>query len=231
MTSIWVDEEDIKCNGLRIKWCDGSFMSGHVLPIVGIFDGFSESELPEDRFIVLQVKGMNVNAHLDVRMDDQIGYFVLKRTGVKMDEFFEWYENAVIYPNARLVRQAHSRVEIVDEEVDDANATRVWVDSDMGHINRIMEQDVMERNAQRGLRYVKIGAKYTGVSQAQDRNVAFKVQRSASRTVTAKGRETPLKMTLESGLAGLEREGRLNIADRKKRAMIDAHWSNAQLLR
>jgi len=164
---------------------------------------------------------MNVNAHLDARMNDKPGYFVLKRTGVKMDEFFEWYENAIIYPNCRLVRQSYSRVEIVDEEVDFSLATRVWVDSDMGHINRILDLTVMERNLRRGIVYGKIGAKYTNVGQPQDLLSAFKVQRAISRTITAQGAETPLKMTLECGLAGLEREGRLDIPDRKKRAMID----------
>jgi hypothetical protein len=78
VSSIWIDNEDVKCNGLTIKWCDGCFMSGHSLPIVGLFDGFSEKELPQDRFIVLDVYGMNVNDHLDAKMNDKPGYFVPK---------------------------------------------------------------------------------------------------------------------------------------------------------
>ena len=37
VTSYYVNSEEVKCNGLTVKWCDGIFASGHFLPSESIF--------------------------------------------------------------------------------------------------------------------------------------------------------------------------------------------------
>ena len=54
----------------------GTCASGNVLPLVGIFSGFSSKEMLVDSFAVIEVKGMCVNSHSHVRHKD-IGYVVL----------------------------------------------------------------------------------------------------------------------------------------------------------
>jgi hypothetical protein len=109
-----------------------------------------------------------------------------------------------------------------DFVVSDADATRVWLDSDMEQIKQITNLEVAERNLRRGLTFAKIGAKFTGCVQACNRHVAFKIKRLASRTTTLKDKTTPLKLTLENGMQKLRQSGRLVISVRKRDVIADA---------
>ena len=220
-------EESTKCNGLMLRWIDGIVGSGQVLPMVQLYTGFDDSEMPIDRLIVLEVEGMNVNANLDARMDG-VGYILFKRQGIPMAEVYEWYENEVVHKTACAVRRAYNVFDVSDDNeqsdlvVSDADATRVWLDSDMEQIKRITDLEVAERNLRRGLTFAKIGAKFTGCVQACDRHVAFKIKRLASRTTTVKDKTTPLKLTLENGMQKLQQSGRLIISARKRDVIVDA---------
>ena len=44
---------------------EGIVSSGNLLPQIAIFTGFSETEIPKDSFLVIQVEGMCVNGHMD----------------------------------------------------------------------------------------------------------------------------------------------------------------------
>ncbi len=220
-------EESTKCDGLMLRWIDGIVGSGQVLPMVQLYTGFDDSEMPVDRLIVLEVEGMTVNANLDARMEG-VGYIVFKRQGTSMAEFYEWYENEVVYPSACAVRRAYNVFDVSDDNeqsdriVSDADASRVWIDSDMEQIKRITDLEVAERNLSRGLTFAKIGAKFTSCVQACDRHTAFKIKRNASRTTTVKDKMTPLKMTLENGMQKLQQSGRLILSRRKRDVIVDA---------
>jgi len=73
--SIWINEEEMKFNGISVKWCDGASGSGHIMPMVAIFSGLSETEMPSKAFIVLEVAGMSMNANLDAR-SSEVGYIL-----------------------------------------------------------------------------------------------------------------------------------------------------------
>ena len=46
--SAWVAGEELKLNGLQVKWCDGTSAAGNLLQMVAIFSsGFSASEMSE----------------------------------------------------------------------------------------------------------------------------------------------------------------------------------------
>jgi hypothetical protein len=60
-----------------LRWIDGIVGSGQVLPMVQLYTGFDDSEMPVNRLIVLEVEGMNVNANLDARMEG-VGYILFK---------------------------------------------------------------------------------------------------------------------------------------------------------
>ena len=34
--SMWTNDEEMKCNGISVKWCDGSAASGHLMPIIPV---------------------------------------------------------------------------------------------------------------------------------------------------------------------------------------------------
>ena len=208
-----------------VRWIDGLVGSGQVLPMVQLYTGFDESEMPKDRLIVLEVEGMTVNANLDARMEG-LGYILFKRQGTSMAEVYEWYENEVVHKTARAIRRSYNPFDVSNDNepslvVSDVDATRVWIDSDMEQIKRITDLEVAERNLNRGLTFAKIGAKFTGCVQACDRHPAFKIKRRGSRTTTVKDKETPLKLTLENGMQRLRRSGRLIISTRKKDVIVD----------
>ena len=221
--SMWRSEENSKCNGISVKWCDGSTGSGHVLPMTAIFSGLSKEEMPNEGFIVIEVEGMNINANLDARTEE-IGYIVLMRKNEKMDLFFDWYDNTVVHPYYIPLLKKYTGLHIGDngEGITEELAARVWCDSDMSHIARLTVLDILERNYQRGLYYLKIGAKTTGYYQPQDVGPFFKVIRCYSRHSTSVGITTPLKMNLVNGFNMLKASGQLVLSPRKLRACSSA---------
>jgi len=40
-THLWRPEDGTKCNGITVKWCDGTCMLGHIFPMVPLFNGFN----------------------------------------------------------------------------------------------------------------------------------------------------------------------------------------------
>jgi hypothetical protein len=65
-----------------------------------------------------------------------------------MAEVYEWYENEVVNKTAQAVRRAYNAFDVSDDNeqsdfvVSDADATRVWLDSDMEQIKRITNLEV-----------------------------------------------------------------------------------------
>jgi len=98
----------------------------------------------------------------------------------------------------------------------------VYTVSDMEQIKCITDLDVAERNLARGLTYGKIGAKFTNCVQACDCNDAFKIKQRDARITTVQDKTTPLKLTVENGMARLKRQGRLIIGTRKTDVIVDA---------
>ena len=122
---MWTNEEDTKFNGLSVKWCDEASGSGHIMPMVAIFSGFSETEMPSDGFIVLEVQGMSMNANLDDR-SSEVGYIVMLKQDENMDNFFEWYDEVIVYPYFRDLLKLYYRTPLDAEDVPEDLSARVW---------------------------------------------------------------------------------------------------------
>ena len=88
------DDNEGSCKGLRVKYHLGSTAAGSLLPIVIIYSGFNDLEMPKEDFYVCEIPGMTVNAHLDIRNQD-MGYVCFMRKGVKQIRFFDWYEKTL----------------------------------------------------------------------------------------------------------------------------------------
>ena len=99
----------MKCNGISVKWCDGSAASGHLMPMVAIFSGFNEKEMPKETFMVIEVPGMAVNANLDARNIDK-GYLILMKQNEDMNKFYEWYDNCIVQPFFRKLLQSYCSI-------------------------------------------------------------------------------------------------------------------------
>ena len=78
--------EDIKCNGINIKWLNRATTIMHVLPQVYLFVEFSEREIPKYYWIVLDAEGMCINAHLDIS-NKELGHVVFIKKE-EMGKFF-----------------------------------------------------------------------------------------------------------------------------------------------
>jgi hypothetical protein len=64
-TSIKKDGEEAVCNGLTVRWMDSANAIGEVLPIVQIFEGFSEDIMPKDDCLLLEVPVLSVGSTTD----------------------------------------------------------------------------------------------------------------------------------------------------------------------
>jgi hypothetical protein len=133
------------------------------------FEGFTDTEMPTDDYIFLEVKGLSVNGQLDARQHDtNPGYVVsFKRKGAPEIDFFRpWYHNEVILQYFCVIREklGHtSHVSIPPEE-----RLRLWSDSDMANIaylaNPVLE---MSKNMSNGMDSAKIGAKSTAAAHVR----------------------------------------------------------------
>eukprot|EP00536_Pseudo-nitzschia_multiseries_P019691 jgi/Psemu1/62401/gm1.62401_g len=103
--SMWLDNKEMKFNGLNVKWCEGATASGHIMPMVSIFSGLSDKEMPDKPFIVVEVPGMCMNANID-----------------DMKSFFEWYDD-IISSYYREVLELHCQVSPQDDQGPQADAS------------------------------------------------------------------------------------------------------------
>ena len=122
-TSPFLNQEEIKYNGIMVKWCEGASAAGHLMSMVAIFSGFSKTVMPAKGFMVLEVPG-SVNASLDARNRD-------KGQNEDMKQFFEWYDNSIIYPYYQKLLQLYSLLPNSIVSLPEDLHARVWVDSDM----------------------------------------------------------------------------------------------------
>ena len=142
--------------------------------MVGIFSGLSATEMPKDSFLVIEVKGMCVNSHLDVRSKEN-GYIVFLKSNEKMDQYFEWYDTNILYPYYRQLLEQYLGIPADQPtEFDEQFHARVYVDSDMQQISQLMQVAIMRRNFVLGMQYNKIGAKTTMNYQPMDLGKFFK---------------------------------------------------------
>lgn len=219
--SIIIDREEVKCNGLTVKWDAGASASGHVFPMVGIFSGLSSTEMPTESFLVIEVKGMCVNSHLDVRSKEN-GYIVFLRSNEKMDQYFEWYDTNILYPYYRQLLEQYLGIPADQPtEFDEQFHARVYVDSDMQQISQLMQVAIMRRNYVLGMAYSKIGAKTTMNYQPMDLGKFFKCIKSKTRTTTTQGTDCPLRKVMIAGLADLQHQGLLILPKMKRLAITD----------
>ena len=228
-SSAIVASEKTMCNGLTVKWDEGAAASGHVFPMVAIFSGFSKEEMPRDPFIVVEVKGMCMNSHTDIRFKEK-GYVVLLRSKEKMDQYFDWYDTTVLYPYYRQLLEEYCGIPADQEtEFDEEFHARVFVDSDMQQIAQLLQLAIMERNHRLGLQYNKIGAKTTMNFQPMDLGKFFKIIKYKTRTVTTDGTNCPLRKVMQAGCKTLHDDGRLMLSEKKRLAIIDCVSSSPQV--
>jgi hypothetical protein len=103
-----------------------------------------------------------------------------------MAEVYEWYENEVVHKTACAIHRAYNVFNVSDnnEQSDlvtsNADATQVWLDSDMEQIKQITDLEVTEWNLHRGLTFAKIGAVHQLCSRGCNRHAAFKIKQHAS---------------------------------------------------
>lgn len=119
-----------------VKWFDGCFMSGKVLPVVMLFTG--RRKYPTT--VSWSSRGASqasMSTHISTLVwKKQVGYVAFKCNNASMKEFFEWVEKKVLTPSIVDVREAYgvfkTRVTVTTSllelalDVADVQATRDW---------------------------------------------------------------------------------------------------------
>ena len=61
---------DNVCKGIRIKFSCGGSAAGFVYPISIGVTNLSKEELPNDQWLVIPIKGLSINGHINPRNDE-----------------------------------------------------------------------------------------------------------------------------------------------------------------
>ena len=70
---------------------------GFVYPIVIVISGLSEDDLPINEFLVVIIKGIRINGHIDPRSKES-GYICCIGSNVPQSQLFDYFYNSIIYP-------------------------------------------------------------------------------------------------------------------------------------
>ena len=68
--------------GVRVKFACGGSADGYIYPIVILVSGLSDTENPNENFIVVPVEGMIINGHINPR-NNELGYAYFMKHDVK----------------------------------------------------------------------------------------------------------------------------------------------------
>ena len=87
--SIWKNDPDgdKTCKGICIKFACGGSAGGFIYPICIAVSGLSATELPGDQWVVVPIKGLSINGHIDPR-NQELGYLCLIGTNIPQKHVF-----------------------------------------------------------------------------------------------------------------------------------------------
>ena len=154
--------------------------------MVAIFSWFNEKEIPTESFIVIEVPGMAANANLDTRNLDK-GCLILMKQNEDLSYFYEWCEKSIVKPFFRNLLQSCFSISSTDAESNAFSlAGRIWVDSDMRYMARLVSLALMQENCSKGLDFSNVAAKLTWCYKPMDVGSFFKVIKSCCRLCMSK---------------------------------------------
>ena len=142
-----------------MKWQVACGSVGALLPLVGVFSGLSNTEMPEDGMLVAEIPGLCPSSEISI-CNDVKGYFIFIRRGTPISEFHAWYDENIIVPFVNKLRKEYGSSS--DEII-------YWIDSDIPHLKHLENPAMMEISVTtHNLIINKVGAKTTGCCQTLD---------------------------------------------------------------
>ena len=223
--SIWKNDPDgdKTCKGIRVKFACGGSAGGFIYPICIAVSGLSTTELPGDQWVVVPIKGLSINGHIDPR-NQELGYLCLIGTNVPQKHFFAWFMENITYPTVVNIRKGFnplSSVEELTENVSSQEEVCMWGDSDIPYLQQMTSPDRIATSIKRGIFFAKIGAKITETSQPLDLGPFFKVLKKSGRHMTSVGMSSPLTILVDIIFKKMRREKVLVLAPLKENALKD----------
>ena len=201
-SSIWInsDSSEEPCSGIRVKFACGGSAAGFVYPIVILISGLSDSEMPKDDFLVVEMKGMGINGRIDPR-NEEIGYVCFMKHDVKQLHFFDWFYQTITYPTIVAIRKRYNQFYEdgdSDEQHDHHNDKCIlWGDSDIPYLQQMTSPERIADSMNKGIYFSKIGAKITETSQPLDLGPFFKILKMAGRNLTSVGTVSDMTITVD----------------------------------
>ena len=104
--AIWTsgDRSNNVYKEIRIKFaCSGSVV-GFVYPVAIVVSNLSKEELPNNQWIVIPIKGLSINGHIDPR-NEEVGYVRCMGTNLLYKYFFEWFNETITYPTIQTIQK------------------------------------------------------------------------------------------------------------------------------
>ena len=225
-SSIWVnsDSSEEPCSGIRVKFACGGSAAGLVYPIVILISGLSDSEMPNDDFLVVEMKGMGINGRIDPR-NEEIGYVCFMKHDVKQLHFFDWFYQKITYPTIVAIRKRYNQFYEdgdSDEQHDHHNDKCIlWGDSDIPYLQQMTSPERIADSMNKGIYFSKIGAKITETSQPLDLGPFFKILKMAGRNSTSVGTVSDMTITVDKMFKNLSFDKEIILRTDKLNALKD----------
>lgn len=184
-SSIHHSEDSNKMNGLRTKLHLLMNAAGDSAPPCFCFAGLSDTEMPDDKFIVWEVEGMCVGGY-GVGKSVGVGYVLFMR-GTKGAEKarFKWIRENLLFPFVNWARKEYDGFDVdTGAPISDDLTAVSWCDGDNSQIDSIVCDEGVQRYADNKVIANKHNASGTGKEQANDLGKVFIVSKNLNKTTT-----------------------------------------------
>ena len=121
---IWTlhDRYDNVCKGIMIKYSYGASSAGFLYPIVIVVTNLSKEELPNDQWLVIPIKDLLINCHIDPR-NEKVDHVCCIGTNLPQKYYFEWFNDTITYPTIQHIQTKFNP--LTTEETQDSSIPSV----------------------------------------------------------------------------------------------------------
>ena len=106
----------------------------------------------------------------------------------------------------------------------------LWGDSDIPYLHQLSDPKIMENSISMGILNSKIGAIITDKVQPMDVDSGFKIIKTAARTTTLIGENTPLTTVVNHTFDNMRNNNKLKLPSHKESIIKDCVLSSPEIL-
>jgi hypothetical protein len=203
-----------KMDGTRIQRHFMGSGGGNSAPAVYIISGLTEYKMPNDDFLVIEIKGLCVGGD-GVGGSNEKGYIILMRNKKGMQKVrFAWILKNILVPFVEKLRWKYSRFKRAGGQVPEWERAVLWCDGDNSQIYSITSEEGLQLLREHGIIANKHSASRTGAEQGPDLNAVFPTSKKLNKKITLKhvpSEDHTLKQRIELAFAQLRTDNNIRL--------------------